>query len=201
LPSRPNENHAAFADPLRAAKITRVLPVIPNNDRELFAMSDRLSDKLPDALKNIRARLMFVMRLEVKPPLVVGSPPDSYRRIGVIPGGSFEGDRLSGTVLDGGSDWQIIRPDGAVNLNVRLVLRTNDDALVCMTYQGVRYGPRDVIARIDRGEVVDPESYYFRINPLFQTSAPQYDWINHVVGIGIGHRLADGPIYSIFELL
>jgi Protein of unknown function (DUF3237) len=164
-------------------------------------MSDRLSDKLPDALKDIRARLLFVMRLEVKPPLVVGSPPDSYRRIGVIPGGSFEGDRLSGTVLDGGSDWQTIRPDGAVNLNVRLVLRTNDDALVCMTYQGVRYGPRDVIARIDRGEVVDPESYYFRINPLFQTSAPQYDWINHVVGIGIGHRLADGPIYSIFELL
>jgi Protein of unknown function (DUF3237) len=162
-------------------------------------MSDRLSDKLPDALKTIRARLMFVMRLEVKPPLVVGSPPD--RRIGVIPGGSFEGDRLSGKVLDGGSDWQTIRPDGAVNLNVRLVLRTNDDALVLMTYQGVRYGPPDVIARIDRGEVVDPESYYFRINPLFQTSAPQYDWINHVVGIGIGHRLADGPIYSIFELL
>jgi hypothetical protein len=164
-------------------------------------MSDRLSDKLPDALKTIRARLMFVMRLEVKPPLVVGSPPDSYRRIGVIPGGSFEGDHLSGKVLDGGSDWQTIRPDGAVNLNVRLVLRTNDDALVLMTYQGVRYGPPDVIARIDRGEVVDPESYYFRINPLFQTSAPQYDWINHVVGIGIGHRLADGPIYSIFELL
>jgi hypothetical protein len=164
-------------------------------------MSDRLSDKLPDALKNIRARLMFVMRLEVKPPLVVGSPPGSYRRIGVIPGGSFEGDRLSGKVLDGGSDWQTIGPDGAVNLNVRLVLRTNDDALVCMTYQGVRYGPADVIARIDRGEVVDPESYYFRINPLFQTSASQYDWINHVVGIGMGHRLADGPIYSIFELL
>lgn len=164
-------------------------------------MSDGLSDKLPDALKNIRARLMFVMRLEVKPPLVVGSPPGSYRRIGVIPGGSFEGDRLSGKVLDGGSDWQTIRPDGAVNLNVRLVLRTNDDALVCMTYQGVRYGPPDVIARIDRGEIVDPESYYFRVNPLFHTAAPQYDWINHVVAIGIGHRLADGPIYSIFELL
>jgi hypothetical protein len=164
-------------------------------------MADRLSDKLPDALKNIRARLLFVMRLEVKPPLVVGSPPGSYRRIGVIPGGSFEGDRLSGKVLDGGSDWQTIRPDGAVNLNVRLVLRTNDDALVLMTYQGVRYGPPDVIARIDRGEAIDPESYYFRINPLFQTAAPQYDWINHVVGIGIGHRLADGPIYSIFELL
>jgi hypothetical protein len=164
-------------------------------------MSDRLSDKLPDALKNIRARLMFVMRLQVNRPLVIGTHPDSYRRIGVIPGGSFEGERLSGKVLDGGSDWQTVRPDGAVNLNVRLALQTDDGALITMTYQGVRHGPPDVIARIDRGEVVDPESYYFRVNPLFQTAAPQYDWINHVVAVGMGHRLADGPIYSIFELL
>jgi hypothetical protein len=164
-------------------------------------MSGQLGDKLPEALRNIRARLMFVMRLQVNPPLVIGAHPDSYRRVGVIPGGSFEGERLSGKVLDGGSDWQTIRPDGAVNLNVRLVLRTDDNALITMTYQGVRHGPPDVIARIDRGEVVDPESYYFRVNPLFQTAAPQYDWINHVVGIGMGHRLADGPIYSIFELL
>jgi hypothetical protein len=70
-----------------------------------------------------------------------------------------------------------------------------------MTYQGVRSGPPDVIARIDRGETVDPASYYFRINPLFQTSAPQHDWLNRVVGVGIGHRFADGPVYSIFELL
>src|SRR5215475_1654206 len=164
-------------------------------------MSDRLSDKLPDALKTIRAQLMFVMRLQVKPPLVVGSPPDGYRRIGVIPGGSFEGDRLSGKVLDGGSDWQTVRHDGTVILNVRLVLQTNDNAFICMTYSGVRHGPAETISKIDSGEVVDPGSYYFRVNPLFQTSAPQYDWVNRSVGIGIGHRFADGPIYSIFELL
>jgi hypothetical protein len=141
------------------------------------------------------------MHLEVKPLLIAGSTPDGYRRIGVIAGGSFEGDRLSGKVLDGGSDWQTLRHDGSVVLNVRVVLQTNDNALVCMTYQGVRHGPPDVIARLEGGEIVDPESYYFRINPLFQTSAPQYDWINRVVGIGLGHRLADGPIYSVFELL
>jgi hypothetical protein len=133
------------------------------------------------------------MHLEVKPLLIAGSTPDGYRRIGVVPEGSFEGDRLSGR--------QTLRHDGSVVLNVRLVLQTNDNALVCMTYQGVRHGPPDVIARLEGGEIVDPESYYFRINPLFQTSAPQYDWINRVVGIGLGHRLADGPIYSVFELL
>jgi uncharacterized protein DUF3237 len=165
-------------------------------------MSAPLIDKLPDALKTIRTRLMFVMRLEVKPVFPVGLTPDGYRRrVGIIPGGSFEGERMSGKVLEGGSDWQTIRDDGTVLLNVRVVLRTNDDALVCMTYQGVRSGPPDVIAKIEGGEVVDPASYYFRVNPLFQTAAPQYDWVNRVVAVGIGHRFADGPIYSIFELL
>jgi hypothetical protein len=91
--------------------------------------------------------------------------------------------------------------DGATTLNLRLVLKTKDHALIAMTYRGVRHGPPDIIGRIERGEVVDPTSYYFRINPLFETAAANYDWINRVVAVGIGHRLADGPIYSIFEVL
>jgi hypothetical protein len=84
---------------------------------------------------------------------------------------------------------------------IRLVLKTTDDALICMTNQGVRHGPPDVVDRIEKGEVVDPTSYYFRTNPLFGTSAPKYDWINRIVAVGIGHRQADGPIYSVFEVL
>ena len=83
--------------------------------------------------------------------------------------------------------------DGATIFNVRLVLKREDNALICMTYQGLRHGPYDVIDRMERGKVVDPASYYFRINPLFETSAPKYDWINRIVTIGIGHRQADGP--------
>ena len=164
-------------------------------------MSDLLIDKLPDSMKNVQTRLMFVMRLEVKPVFLVGPAPEEYRRVGIIAGGSFEGDRMSGKVLEGGSDWQTVRKDGTVMINVRLMLRTNDDALIGMTYHGMRAGPPDVIAKIDRGEAVDPASYYFRVNPMFQTAAPQYDWVNRVVAVGVGHRFADGPIYSIFELL
>jgi hypothetical protein len=90
--------------------------------------------------------------------------------------------------LDGGNDWQTVRPDGATTLNVRLVLKTKDEALIGMTYRAIRYGPPDVVARIEKGKVVDPKSYYF-------------NWLNRVVAIGVGHRLADGPIYSIFEVL
>lgn len=164
-------------------------------------MSTSLTDNLPEVLKSVRTQPLFLMRLDVRPLLIVGATPGGLRRIGVVPGGSFEGERLSGEVLDGGSDWQTVRSDGAATLNVRLTLKTSDDALICMTYQGLRHGPADVVERIAKGEVVDPASYYFRINPLFETSAPKYDWINRIVAVGIGHRRADGPIYSVFEVL
>jgi hypothetical protein len=163
-------------------------------------MSDSLNN-LPETLKSVRAQPLFVMRLNVKPLQIVGATPGAFRRIGVVPGGTFAGDRLSGTVLEGASDWQTVRSDGATTLNVRLVLKTNDDALVCMTYRGLRHGPADVIKRMEQGEVVDPAAYYFRTNPLFETASPKYDWLNRIVSIGIGHRPAGGPVYSVFEIL
>jgi Protein of unknown function (DUF3237) len=82
-------------------------------------MSTSLIENLPEVLRSVRTRPLFVMRLDVRPLLIVGATPASYRRIGVVPGGSFEGERLSGEVLDGGSDWQSVRNDGATTLNVR----------------------------------------------------------------------------------
>ena len=65
----------------------------------------------------------------------------------------------------------------------------------------LRAGAPDIIQKLDKGEHVDPAGYYFRMIPIFETSAPQYDWINRIVSVGVGHRLADGPLYSIFEVL
>lgn len=132
---------------------------------------------------------------------VVGATPGAFRRIGPVSGGSFEGERLSGMVLDGGSDWQTVRQDGATTLDVRLVLKTNDSDLICMTYRGLRHGPPEIVKRIDQGEAVDPAQYYFRINPLFETASAHYDWINRIIAIGIGDRRKDGPVYSVFEVL
>jgi Protein of unknown function (DUF3237) len=155
---------------------------------------------LPDALKSLQTRPLFLLREQVPPLLVVGQTPNAFRRIGVIQGGSFEGERLCGEVVSG-NDWQSVRTDSCIKLDVQLVLGTTDGALIVMTYQCLRAGPQSVIEKLDRGEAVDPRSYYFRMNPVFETSAPKYDWINRIIAIGTGHRLSDGPIYSIFEVL
>jgi hypothetical protein len=64
-------------------------------------MATKLSDDLPEALREIRIIPLFVMRLDVRPLQIVGKTPGVYRRVGVVPGGSFEGERLSGEVLEG----------------------------------------------------------------------------------------------------
>jgi hypothetical protein len=164
-------------------------------------MSNPQVDELPAALKSIALRPLFVMRLDVKPLDVVGQTPGAFRRVGIVPSGTFSGERLSGVVLDGGSDWQTVRADDATTLDVRLLLRTDDDVNILMSYQGLRHGPADVMQRLAKGETVDPAEYYFRTNPVFEAPVGKYEWLNRVIGVGTGHRFPDGPVYSIFEVL
>jgi Protein of unknown function (DUF3237) len=164
-------------------------------------MSPESSENLPEALKNVRVRPLFRLREQVPPLYVVGQTPNAFRRIGVITGGAFQGERLSGEVVSGGNDWQDVGKDGSIKLDVRLLLRTTDDALIVMTYQVLRHGPPAVMQALDRGETVDPASYYFRLSGLFETGAAKYDWLNRIIAVGIGDRHADGPVYSMFEVL
>ena len=163
-------------------------------------MAPFLDLTLPESLKSVRTRPLFVLREQVPPLFVVGQTPNGFRRIGVVPGGSFEGERLTGEIVSG-NDWQSVRTDSCIKLDVRLLLKTTDGAPIVMTYTCLRAGPPSTIEKLDRGEAVDPGSYYFRMTPLFETAAPQYDWINRIVAVGVGHRLPDGPLYSIFEVL
>ncbi|MBB4571408.1 DUF3237 family protein [Rhizobium leucaenae] len=75
-----------------------------------------------DVFGEVRSKPLFTMRLNVRPSLVIGRTPSTSRQVRVIEGGRFEGDRLSGEVLDGGNDWQAIRTDGCTVLDARLSL-------------------------------------------------------------------------------
>jgi hypothetical protein len=160
-----------------------------------------LSTILPHEMTEARFRPLFIFVIDVAKPSIIGKTPGVERRVGEITGGRFEGERLRGKILPGGSDWQAVRTDGTWALDVRFVMETDDGQLIGMTYRGLRHGPKDVIDAITRGEQVNPASYYFRVAPFFETASPKYDWLNRIVSIGLGHRLPTGPIYQIFEVL
>jgi hypothetical protein len=148
----------------------------------------------------LRSRLLTVLRPELAPAHLLGAGPWGVRKTVPVSGGSFDGPAVSGRILPGGSDCAITRNDGVLELDVRLTLETHDGALIHLTYTGLRHGPTDVLALL--GQVtVDPSRYYFRIIARFETSSPDYAYLNRLVAVGLGDRRPEGPVYSVFEIL
>jgi hypothetical protein len=152
-------------------------------------------------MAEIRTTHLMTLTLSVAGMQPIGATPSGDRRVGLVAGGTFEGPKLKGTVLPGGSDWIIGRPDGSTTLDVRIVLETGDGATIGMTYRGMRHGPAAVMDKVNAGQAVDPAAYYFRTAIAFETAAPKYDWLNRIIAIGTGDRRPEGPVYDIFEVL
>jgi len=133
---------------------------------------------------------LFRAEITLAPVQELGDGPLGRRRITPITGGEVSGARLSGRVLPGGADWQVVRPDGVASIDARYTIETHDGALVYVRNQGYRHGPPEVIARLAAGEAVDPALYYMRTTPWFETGDARYAWLNRTVCVGSGERLA-----------
>jgi len=143
-----------------------------------------------------------LMHVEVtlEPVRDLGDTPLGRRRIIGITGGTFAGPRLSGRILPGGADWQVIRSDGVACLDARYTLETSDGALIYVNNRGYRHGPGEVIERLARGEEVDPALYYMRATPWFETSAARYAWLNRTICVASGARRAAAVELDFFEV-
>ena len=156
----------------------------------------------PFTENGMNTRLLMVMHVAVAGLSNIGPVPHGTRRTAPLGGGRFEGPRLRGSILRGGSvDWQLLRSDGVLEMDLRCTLQTDDGALIAMSSFGLRHGPADVIAAIGRGEIVDPSSYYFRTTPCFETAHRSYSFLNRLVAVASGDRRPDGPIYTVHEVL
>lgn len=150
----------------------------------------------------IQTRHLFTIHIDVPRIDDLGPTPYGHRRIASVAGGRFQGDRLQGTVQPSpGGDWLLLRQDGVLMLDVRITLKTDDDQFIYMTYKGMRHGPPEVMERLNRGEAVDPGSYYFRSTPLFETASAKYQWLNRLMALASGRRESTGPIYEVYEVV
>src|SRR4030081_1644124 len=150
----------------------------------------------------MNTNLLMVLRVIVAAPQNLGAVPHGTRRTVPLNGGAFDGPRLRGTVLPGGSaDWLLLRADGVLEMDLRVTLRTDDGAVISMKSFGFRHGPPEVMAAIGRGETVDPATYYFRTTPRFETAHPAYAFLNRLVAVARGDRRPEGPLYTAYEVL
>jgi Protein of unknown function (DUF3237) len=147
----------------------------------------------------LETEFLFRMVLQAGTPQMSATGGDRELRVIPVTGGTFEGPGLKGTLVPGTTaDWLRVEPDGTAHMDVRLVMRTEEGRHVYMSYSGVRSGPPEVLARLGRGEAVDPAEYYFRIAIRFETGDPDLAWLNRVLAVGVGQRPPAGPTYDVY---
>jgi|AP12_2_1047962.scaffolds.fasta_scaffold191751_1 Protein of unknown function (DUF3237) len=155
------------------------------------AMSALLS---PTPFMRVQAELADILEF--------GRTPAGTRRVINILGGTISGERVSGRILPGGADWQVIRADGVADISARYTIETASGALVLVNSDGVRHGPPEVIARLARGEDVDPALYYFRTAMRFEApSDSDVSWLNRIVAIARGKRERNAVILDVYEVV
>lgn len=136
----------------------------------------------------------------VAPPQVVGQGPRGVRRLIPILGGEFKGEGWHARVVQGGADFQLIVSDTLTELDARYMLELDGGDKIYVQNRAIRSGPPELMARIARGEVVDPSAIYFRCSPTFETASPALRWINERMFVGAGVREPDRVVMRFFEL-
>jgi len=144
---------------------------------------------------------IFSIRAELANILDVGPAPLGHRRVVNILGGTVAGPKLQGRVLPGGADWQIVAADGMADLHARYTLESDAGALIQVESKGMRHGPPAVLARLARGEDVDPSLYYFRTVMRFETAHPTTDWLNRVLALARGAREKNAVRLDVYEVM
>lgn len=141
----------------------------------------------------------FELAVDVGVPQSVGRDAAGERRCVPITGGSVSG-KITGVVLPGGADWQVLRPDGLADLDARYMLKLENGAQVEVWSRGLRIGPAEIMAKLARGERVDPSSYYMRTAMRFETAAPDLQWLVHRLHVGLGERTPDQVRLKVYSV-
>jgi hypothetical protein len=122
-----------------------------------------------------------------------------HRRVVPILGGRITGDIVA-DILPGGADWQIVRPDGTIEIDSRYSARTASGDLLLLHARGLRTGSPDVLARLGRGEDVDPALYCFRTTVAVETAAPELAHLQRSLFLASARRLADAVHYRAYRI-
>ena len=149
----------------------------------------------------LQTKYVFSLAIQVGTPVIAGDLGYGTRRVIPVLGGTVTGEGIKGNIHSGGADFQIIRSDGFTELEAKYTFELDDGAVIYIANYGIRFGPKDALDRIARGEVVDPALIYFRSVPKFETAHPAYRWLMQNLFIGVGARHPDRVELAVHQVL
>lgn len=112
----------------------------------------------------IRTEFVFEIKAKIAVAVPLGETKDGKRQAIPITGGSFMGNGIKGEVIPGGADYQLVRPDGIVEIKAIYMIKTDDGAVINVQNSGI----------INTA----PDNFYFRTAPKFTAPIGPYDWLN-----------------------
>lgn len=160
-------------------------------------------EPMTDPVPFVEPRLRFFadLRVEVGVPQEVGRTVHGLRRLIPILGGKAQGDGWQARVMPGGADFQLIVSDTLAELDARYTLEADGGDLIYVQNRAVRSGPPELMARLVRGEVVDPAQSCFRCSHQFEKASPALRWIGERMFTGTGARFPDAVAMRFWELM
>jgi hypothetical protein len=126
------------------------------------------------------------LQVETGSRTVIENAPQGTRTVVEVLGGRFEGPRMKASVQGPAGDWITNRADGSYKLDVRLTLKTDDGALILVTYNGV-------------GQTT-PAGASLRTAPLFETGDARYSWLTRLQALAVGERVGTKVVYTLYAL-
>ena len=151
--------------------------------------------------QQLETKHVFSLAIKVGAPIVAGDTGHGVRRIIPILGGELSGEGIKGTIFSFGADFQTIRPNGFTEVEAKYAFEMDDGAVVYIENVGIRFGPKEQLDRITRGETVDPALIYFRSVPRFETGSARYRWLMENLFIGVGARHPDRVVIDVHQVL
>ncbi len=141
------------------------------------------------------------LTVQVAAPIEVGATGHGLRRVIPILGGTCTARDWSARVLAGGADFQLIVSERMARLEARYVLETDAGDRIYVHNDALRTAEPEVMARLLRGEPVEPADVYFRCAPRFEASAPALAWLMQRMFVGTGLRQPSEVLMRFFEVL
>jgi hypothetical protein len=152
-------------------------------------------------MRSVELRELLLIEILVRPPVELGGG----RRFIAFDSGTFMGrgslDGTAGTLLDGGIDWQSLRPDGVLDIDAHYTLQSDEGEAIEVRSQGIRKASETVAEQISRGEPVDPDDYYFRTLVRLFAPAARLGWLNSLLAVSTGERERDTVRIHVHQIL
>jgi Protein of unknown function (DUF3237) len=159
------------------------------------------ADEMDAMTPVLQTKYVFSLAIKIGAPIVAGDLGYGVRRIIPILGGELHGEGIKGRIFPYGADFQTIRPNGLTEVEAKYAFQMDDGAIVYIENVGIRFGPKELLDRIARGEIVDPALIYFRSVPKFETGAEKYRWLMEHLFVGVGARHPDRVEIDVHQVL